>query len=38
MSELVKMILFNVSVVGVAFYILHLAVKSTKQKSKHTHI
>ncbi len=36
--ELIKMLAFNAVVIGGAFYLLHLAVKSAKQKSKHRHI
>jgi len=36
--ELIKMITFNVVVIGFVAYITYLAVKSTKHKSKHTHI
>lgn len=35
--ELIKLIVLNVAVIAGAFYLLHLAVKSAKQKSKHSH-
>jgi hypothetical protein len=35
--ELIKLISLNLTVVAGAFYLLHLAVKSAKQKSKHRH-
>lgn len=36
--ELIKMIAFNVAIIGFVAYITCLAVKSAKQKSKHKHL
>lgn len=36
--ELIKMIGFNIFVIGFVAYITHLAVKSAKHKSKHKHV
>ena len=36
--ELFKALIFNTIIIGGAFYLLHLAAKSAKQKSKHKHI
>ena len=36
--ELIKMLTFNAVIIAGAFYLLHLAVKSAKHKSKHKHI
>jgi threonine/homoserine/homoserine lactone efflux protein len=36
--ELFRALVFNVVIIGGAFYLLHLAAKSSKQKSKHKHV